>query len=101
MKRVLFWEFRSPQRLREAWRKRMLQLPEGFWPLYRFLGLIGKFLVGAAVVVSQVYTAYLNFLQGNVMWGCLQATFAILFGAYLIVVIERRRREGSASPGAR
>lgn len=95
VKQVLLWEFRLPLPIQRCWQRWIAQLPPGFWPAYRWVCLAARFLLGAAIVASQVGMAHYSFTNGNVGWGCWQATFAILSGAYIVVVFDRKFRQMS------
>jgi hypothetical protein len=90
---ILAWELRAPRPLRDAWARWIQRLPPEFWPRFERFKLVARFLIGCGVVASQLYMAHLSFAGNKPAWGCFQGTFAILYGAYLMIVFERKFRE--------
>jgi hypothetical protein len=87
---ILAWELRAPRPLREGWARWIQQLPPEFWPWWKRFEFVARFFICCGVVASQLYMAYLAFTRSNVGWGCFHGTWAILFGAYMMIKFERR-----------
>lgn len=94
LKKVLLTKIQAPRPVREAWRRWLQRLPPGFWPVYAVLCQVAWAVVRVSIIASTVRTGYLCFANGNAFGGSWYITLAILMGAYVVVVYERKFREG-------